>query len=181
MSPRVQSPLTIEFVLLGLLESRTMHGYELHKELNRLEGVGLVWRLKQSRLYALLERMESEGLVVGKMATVDNRPARREYTLTPEGCKRFEAWRQSPVDHMRDVRQEFLARLYFALQAGREPARQLLAAQRKATEEWSGGLEDCLAAVEDEQVYEKMVYSYRATQAGALLEWLDTCKKMVLS
>jgi len=179
MSPRLQSPLTLEFVLLGLLDQCPMHGYDLYKALNRLEGVGLVWRVKQSQLYALLERLDSGGLLEGRMVPGENRPDRREYALTAEGRARFEAWRSSPVEHMRDVRQEFLARLDFALLAGREAARSLIEAQRRACRGWLDDLTAQTAALEESQVYETMVFRYRISQAGALLDWLGVCERLV--
>lgn len=181
MSPRLQSPLTLEFVLLGSLEQHPMHGYDLYKALNRLEGVGLVWRVKQSRLYSLLDRLENSGLLAGKVVPGENRPDRREYSLTAEGRARFEAWRSSPVEHMRDVRQEFLARLYFSLQSGRDAAHSLIEAQRGACRGWLDDLTDQTTAlhITENQVYETMVFRYRISQASALLDWLGECERLV--
>lgn len=179
MSPRLQSPLTLEFVLLGLLEQRAMHGYDLYKALNRLEGVGIVWRVKQSKLYALLERLAAGGLLAGKMVPGENRPDRREYALTAEGRARFEAWRSSPVEHMRDVRQEFLARLYFALLAGQGAAHSLIEAQRAACRGWLDDLTLQSGALAEDQLYETMVFRYRISQAEALLDWLGVCEGLV--
>ncbi|MCC6147866.1 MAG: PadR family transcriptional regulator [Anaerolineaceae bacterium] len=179
MSPRPQSPLTFEFVLLGLLEQRPMHGYDLFKALDRLEGVGLVWRVKQSRLYALLDRLEGEGLLSGKVVPSQNRPDRREYQLTEEGHARFETWRASPVGHLRDVRQEFLARLYFALQAGQDSARSLVSAQRDCCRRWMDEMAAQAVLLGEDRLYEILVLRYRISQAGALLEWLDVCERQI--
>ena len=61
MCPMTPTPLTIEWSLLGLLRQQPMHGYELHQMLSTAEGLGLIWHLKQSQLYALLERLEERG------------------------------------------------------------------------------------------------------------------------
>ena len=55
MSPRRSAPFNLEFILLGFLSQRAMHGYDLYKTLVQGGGVGLVWRVKQSQLYALLD------------------------------------------------------------------------------------------------------------------------------
>ena len=179
MSPRKQSPLTLEFVLLGLLEIQPMHGYDLYKALNRLEGVGLVWRIKQSQLYALLERLDGDGMLDGRIIPGDNRPDRREFSLTSEGHRRFETWRSSPVQHIRDIRQEFLARLYFAILNGKDTARMLISVQRDACRGWLDDLNIQAAGLGTGQVYDGMVYRYRISQARATLEWLDTCEGML--
>lgn len=179
MSPRKQSPLTLEFVLLGLLEAQPMHGYDLYKALNRLEGVGLVWRLKQSQLYALLERLDADGMLEGRVIPGENRPDRREFSPTSAGRRQFEDWRSSPVQHMRDVRQEFLARLYFAILHGKDTARSLIVAQREACRNWLADLLAQAGGLEPDRIYDGMVYRYRISQAGALLEWLDACEGML--
>ncbi len=176
--PRKSSPLTLEFVLLGLLEKQPMHGYDLYKEINRLEGVGLVWRIKQSQLYALLERLEDEGLLQARVIPGANRPDRREFSLSADGQHQFETWRCSPVHHIRDIRQEFLARLYFALNRDAGTARVLIHAQKETCQAWVDVLNLQINQLEG-QLYEQMVFRYRLAQACAALDWLDTCEGMI--
>jgi PadR family transcriptional regulator, regulatory protein AphA len=114
MSPRKDSPLTIEYLLLGLLDQGPNHGYHLYKELDRFEGVGLVWHIKQGKLYALLDRLETEGLLEAKLISNQEYPPRKEYSLTEHGKMVYQNWMQSPVNHGREMRQDFLARYYFA-------------------------------------------------------------------
>jgi DNA-binding PadR family transcriptional regulator len=63
MSPRVKEPLTLEYALLGFLRAGPAHAYEIHQRLSQTEVLGLVWRLKQRQVYALLERLEEENYV----------------------------------------------------------------------------------------------------------------------
>ena len=72
MSPRRQSPLTNEYILLGFLHQQSGYGYDIYKELNGLVGLALVWHVKQSQLYALLDKLEMDGLL--KSAIRDRRP-----------------------------------------------------------------------------------------------------------
>jgi PadR family transcriptional regulator AphA len=76
MSPMVKLPLTIEHALLGLLRRGPMHAYEMHRMLLQSEALGLVWRLKQSQLYALLGRLEEAGYVAGVVEAQPARPPR---------------------------------------------------------------------------------------------------------
>ena len=52
MSPRPLTPLTLEYILLGLLAERSMHGYDLFRELQGRTGLAMIWHVKQSMLYA---------------------------------------------------------------------------------------------------------------------------------
>ena len=66
MSPMVPLPLTIEHALLGYLNQKPMYGYEISQHLANSEGLGAVWRLKQSQLYALLSKLEEKGYITAK-------------------------------------------------------------------------------------------------------------------
>ena len=118
MSPRRASPLALEFILLDLVDQKPRHGYEIHKELVRLEGIGLVWRLNQSQLYALLDKLETRGMLEGQVLEGENRPDRREMRLSAEGKKQLEEWADLPVESQRFMRQEFLAKLYHVHRRG---------------------------------------------------------------
>src|SRR4051812_40584710 len=97
MSPMVRLPLTTEHALLGFLRQQPMYGYEIHQQLSESAGLGLVWRLKQSQLYALLGKLEQEGYIVATLEAQDARPPRKVYRLTGSGHLAFLEWVQTPV------------------------------------------------------------------------------------
>ncbi len=49
--------------ILGFLVTEPMHGYELHKQVTDLSGFGIVWNIKIGKLYAMLNRLEKDGLI----------------------------------------------------------------------------------------------------------------------
>ena len=55
MSPKISHPLTVELGLLGYLHQAPC---TVTKSTTLKRGPGLVWRLKQAQLYALLARFE---------------------------------------------------------------------------------------------------------------------------
>ena len=57
-----QAPLSLEHILPGLLCLGPAHGYDLYKKINNFEGISLVWHIKQSLLYAVLDKLEIEWL-----------------------------------------------------------------------------------------------------------------------
>src|SRR5262245_48213282 len=120
--PRVNEPLSTEFALLGFLRQQPMYGYEIHQKLLEATGLGLVWRLKQSQLYALLIKLEREGFVTVTLEHQEARPPRKMFELTEAGRNAFLDWVQQPVAQGRKLRLDFLAKLYFARFEGVEVA-----------------------------------------------------------
>jgi DNA-binding PadR family transcriptional regulator len=177
--PRQSSPLSFEYILLGFLERAPIHGYDLFKRLNNLESIGMVWTIKQSQLYALLERLEEEGLVTSTVIPGESRPNRKQFHITSVGQQTFYAWRGSPVQHGREIRQEFLAKLYFTLQVDNDTTLELIEAQRGLCYDWINDIEYSLDNSSESQLFEKIVYQYRITQIQAILNWLNEIKKEI--
>lgn len=174
--PRTPSPLSLEFILLGFLHLQPAHGYELYKKLSAPEGAAMVWRIKQPQLYALLDRLERDQLIAARLVPGEARPDRREYAITPAGQARFETWRCAPVMRFRGMRQEFMAKLYFASLAGKKPARQLLEAQEEVCLAWIDGLQVRLNEVDKKDRFERMLLGFRLAQARTTLAWLGQCR-----
>ncbi len=181
MSPRPSAPLTLEYVLLGLLDRQPMHGYDLYKAITSQSEIALVWSIKQSQLYALLDKLEERGLLSSALIPGEAHPDRKEFKPTAEGHKAFQYWMQSPVHHGRDMRQEFLARLYFALQNGKEYAFELLRQQRQVCLSWKGRLERRFEAPEGQNQFSRLIFYYRMGQIDAMLDWLETCHKELIA
>ena len=76
-----------------------MHGYEIYQHMSDPNGLGLVWVVKQSRLYALLAGLEKEGYIEAVLEPQESRPPRKVFHLTESGEKVFLNWVQSPVPH----------------------------------------------------------------------------------
>jgi PadR family transcriptional regulator AphA len=179
MDPSRRTPLSIEWSLLGFLAEQPMHGYEIHQHLSQAAELGLVWHLKQSRLYALLTRLEERGYVDYTMEPQDPRPPRKVYALTPEGRAALDAWLQSPVKHGRDFRLEFLAKLYFAQQESKAMLHALFEAQRSLCQRWLEQQQAALDALEP-GTFEWLVYRFRLGQVQATVQWLDVSEAVLL-
>jgi PadR family transcriptional regulator, regulatory protein AphA len=175
MSPRQQSPFSFEYVLLGIIYLHPIHGYELFKEISQLEGIALIWRVKQSQLYALLDKLEIEGFIESTLIPNESHPPRKQYNLTDGGRASFLSWVQTPVNHGRDVRQDFMARLYFASRLGKDTVARLLEQQKAVCQTWKDGVEQQLSSMTDDQSFDRLVYEYRLKQMDATLSWLDEC------
>ena len=175
--PRVTVPLSTEFALLGFLRRQPMYGYEIHQQLSAATGLGLVWRLKQSQLYALLTKLEREGYVVTNIEYQEARPPRKMFELTEAGRRAFLEWVQQPVPQGRKLRLDFLAKLYFAQFEGEEVAHRLIEHQRAACRTWLRQQQEEAGVLRHRQPYDGLVFQFRIGQIEAILAWLDTCQE----
>lgn len=173
-----QPSLSIEIGLLGFFRQEPKHGYAIHQELSDPAGLGPVWRIKLSRLYALLNKLEEAGYLRTTTEPQENRPPRKVSHLTDEGEAVFLSWIQSPVRHGRSLRLEFLIKLYFARLEGEDATGRLLAAQREQCHEWLATEQ----VVINEEIaggrrYGRLVHEFRSGQLQAMLNWIDYCQK----
>ncbi|MFN8499436.1 MAG: PadR family transcriptional regulator [Anaerolineae bacterium] len=179
MSPMVKQPLTTEHALLGFLRDGPIHGYQLYQQLTAARDLGLVWRLKEPQLYRLLSRLEEAGYVEAVYAPQTSRPARRLLHLTDAGRDAFEAWVRAPVSHGRDLRVEFLAKLYFARQLGPDVVDRLIGGQRTLLAASRDDLADEAERIRAMRPFDWLVLEFRLGQIRAMLEWLDVCSATV--
>jgi DNA-binding PadR family transcriptional regulator len=174
--PRSQTPFSLEYILLGFLAQGPIHGYDLYKKIGHFEGIALIWHVKQSQLYALLDKLEKEDLLTSKIVPGEAHLARKEFQITELGKKSFLNWLASPVQHGRDMRQEFLAKLYFAQKAGVAVSLELIDQQKTVCTGWLAGLQNNLIKTSAEEHFERMTFQYRIAQIQATLEWLEYCR-----
>lgn len=180
MSPMTKQPLQIEHALLGFLHQQPMHAYEIHQMLLCSEALGLVLHLKQSLLYVMLDRLEAAGYLLSELEPQGSRPPRKILHITVAGRHAFREWLVAPVQHGRDFRLEFLAKLYFASHDDPASATALLSAQQAACREWLADLRGKADAIEGVRTYDWLVIQFRIGQIEAILAWLDTCAATVL-
>jgi PadR family transcriptional regulator, regulatory protein AphA len=164
---------SIEFSLLGLLGERPMHGYELHREMRRESGLGLVWKVKQAHLYAVLSRLEASGLIASELVASARGPARKVFRLTAAGRAAFDEWVRAPSDRS-GFRLDFPAKLLFATKRGGRAASSLVAEQRRLCSSWIDDMRSRRAACEEGGL-DGLVYRYRVGQLEAMAAWLEDC------
>ena len=122
----------VEYAVLGLLRVSPRHGYDLVGEFEAEAELGDALRVDLSNLYAALKRLERRGLILGVVERAGSRPARHVYHLTAVGEVEFERWLGEPVRHNRDIRLDFVLKLYFCLRLYPERIDGLLTRQLAA-------------------------------------------------
>jgi DNA-binding PadR family transcriptional regulator len=76
-----------KLLLLGLLLSHDMHGYQLNELLKQDPGTPI--SLNKSNAYKLLSDMDKDGWVTHIQEQAGNRPVRRVYSVTETGKSAF--------------------------------------------------------------------------------------------
>jgi PadR family transcriptional regulator, regulatory protein AphA len=168
----LRRPPEIELALLGFLRDGPQHGYQIHQTASDPAGLGLIWHLKQSQLYALLTKLEKDGYVASVLQSQEPHPPRRVFKLTPSGRKAYQNWLTNPVAVPRLIRQEFLAKLYF-LQGDQASACLLIDRQRETCQRWLEGFKQ-QAAKNETGSFGWMTYQYRIKHIESILAWLET-------
>ena len=159
---------TTEYALFGALMSGPRHGYEILRFLET--GLGPAWRVSTSQLYALLKRMDKEGLVNSTLETQDTRPSKRVFSIMPAGRKRFLQWLKSPTAHARDLRIEFLTKLYFFHYLDIQGGSDLVNSQIALLKQFQSILRKKKLAEGDD--YKRLVYGFRISTLKGWLDWL---------
>lgn len=171
---RTQDPLTMDFILLGIIDRQPTHAYDLYKQLTTSEELKTLWTFRQSRLYAVLDKIERSGLISTAIDSESQLPVRKICTITPLGKSAFENWLHSPAEHMNEIRSDFLGKLYFLKDRPEEELYRVLEAQKHQCEIWQRNIEKKLSEHPNEQDYLHIIYSFRAEFIRSTLRWLKT-------
>ncbi len=120
--------MSVRNALLGLLQQKPRHGYELRAAFEAMVGGQDNWSVKPAQIYSTLARLEEGGLIERQATLQDGGPEKRVYAITSRGRAELGAWFASPVptQHQRD---EFFLKLMVGLATGSD-ARELVYTQR---------------------------------------------------
>jgi tRNA-Thr(GGU) m(6)t(6)A37 methyltransferase TsaA len=126
--PRTDPSLS-EWAALGLLCEAPRHGWAIARELAPDGEIGQIYSCTRPLVYRALGGLRESGLVEARGTTSsDAGPARTTLAATRRGRAAFRHWRDSPVEHVRDLRSELMLKLLFHERSSLEPA-PLLRAQ----------------------------------------------------
>ncbi len=172
--------LTIEHALLGFVYDTPLHGYEIYRQLSDPAGLWQVWRLKQSQLYALLTKLEEKEYLTATLQPQEGRPPRKIYTLNEAGRVAFRDWLAMPVAHGRQMRIEFLAKMYFAHRQEPLLVLHLIERQIGVCQRWRGEFQPPSKAMTERGFFGYAVQHFRHNQVESFLVWLTACRQALL-
>lgn len=163
---------TPDETILGLLSAETRHGYDLLEHFRETAELGRVWTMSTSQVYAVLKRMEKQGLIRGEERAAPGAPPRIEYSVTAAGRERLQKWlfEREPSASMRRVRVEFMSRLYVARLLNL-PAGEIVANQRRACRQQLARTRSAREATAS--AVERTVLDFVIGQLEAAIKWLE--------
>jgi PadR family transcriptional regulator AphA len=170
--PRVKTGLTTsELAVLGLLARGPDYGYRLQQHFSGRSALARVCPIEPAALYAVLKSLSGLELIDGEWDR-SQYPPKAVYSITLEGEAAFERWLMSPVSRIREIRADFLVKLYFALQRDPALAEVLLEAQAEVCRQYEAEYASELAAA-DEDSFEAMFITSKLSAATITRDWLQ--------
>ena len=157
-----------ELLLLGLLRSQEMHGYQLHEAIDSHLGMGV--QLTKPTAYRLLKNMAEDGWMTFREEQEGNRPPRRVYAITAQGEVAFQQLLRENLANYQPVEFTCHIGLAFLDELSAEEALPLLYRRRAGIEEL---LESARAYCEHPGSLQLML-EHQVHQLAAELDWLDT-------
>lgn len=174
------SRVSPDYVILGLLEAETSHGYQLLEHFRCPERLERIWKLSTSRIYTLLKRLEQQELIDGREEDAVDAPMRTVYWLTDSGREALYNWLDDPKPSAstRNIRTEFLSRLYIARVLNR-PTEPIIDAQRDACLNQIARLEN--HHLLDSCSIGELALTLQIEEMRVIVHWLQTCEGAFVS
>ncbi|HXG37100.1 MAG TPA: helix-turn-helix transcriptional regulator [Dehalococcoidia bacterium] len=170
--PKLKTGLTTSHhALLGLLSLKPAHGYDLLRMLHGDTGAGRIVPLKPATLYAILHDLQARGLIKGQLLS-DSYPPRTLFSPTELGQEVFRKWLAEPVRRIREVRSDFLLKIYFAALLAPEEGLRLLDRQIQVIESYVQNLSAELPLYAPDS-FDYLVVESKLTAAQNTQVWLE--------
>lgn len=164
--------MSVRHSLLALLDQGPSYGYQLKAEFERRTGGS--WPVNVGQVYATLDRLERDGLVVQSETDTEGHVF---YAITSSGSEEARAWLSAAVPRSTTTRDELAIKLALAVTLpGVDPA-EIIHAQRVATlrtlqeltrSKIAGGDADSVDEFAWQLVVDSLIF-----QAEAEVRWLD--------
>jgi PadR family transcriptional regulator AphA len=176
------SEMPAEHAILGLLllDDGAGHGYDLARHFADGQPLAEVIRLEPGMLYHHLKKLNRSGWATASIEHQGTRPPRMVYRITDAGRAELHRWLREPVAHTREIRLEFLVKLYFARRLDARLAQRLIAEQletcRRLEASLAAQLERAQTAApgSNDPAFSRLVLDLRLRQTRAAIAWLST-------
>jgi len=103
--------MSLDHAILGFLNYRPLSGYDLKKIFDT--SVRHFWPADQSQIYRTLNRLAEKGLAEMQVVEQEDRPDRKEYSITAAGQEELRQWLVTPLP-FGDHRNAPMIQVFFA-------------------------------------------------------------------
>ncbi len=181
------SKLSLGNALLGLLNYRSMTGYDLKKTFDNT--IDFFWSAQMSQIYRELNNLEQKGLVLSKIEAQEKRPDRKVYQLTEEGRNTFLNWlNKFPNQLSQNNRSRFLMRVFFSSKIKLDELAFEITRYKKEKENQLKYLEKVQQGINDyskdkkyktETFYWELILKKGNKDNSADIEWAEECLQLI--
>jgi PadR family transcriptional regulator AphA len=171
MSPRKSELSAAEYAILGLVYRQPGHGYQIAQEMAPNKGLGLICPLRLSNVYFLLGNLEQSGHIEVARRQADVYPPKTVFQVTAAGRRAFQSWIRQPLTRLRQVRLDFLLKVYFLRQQGVERILGLLDEQIEFCQRYVSEWKALVQSTEPDS-FDCLAMQSRVAAAQGTLDWL---------
>lgn len=170
--------MSVRHGILAVLDRRSMHGYDLRRELESELGAG--WAINYGQVYTTLERLVRDGLVVqSDTVSVSDAPDRKLYTVTPAGRTALRQWFLTPVQGGETRRDELFAKIVLGL-THEVGVTDIIQAQRKSELHRIGEMTALKASLDPAlDLAEVLQLDLSILRTEAVIRWLDIAESKI--
>ncbi len=153
--------------LLGLLEDRPRHGYDLRQTYE--QRFPSARPLRSGQVYSTLSRLQRDGFVDALGGEPGRGPDRKLFAITEDGVALFDEWVTSPEPTDPYLQDALFMKVVLALSSGRS-AQTLLDAQR---DEHLESMRDLTRRKDEADLSETLRLDFALFHLEADLRWID--------
>ncbi|MDP2183158.1 MAG: PadR family transcriptional regulator [Actinomycetota bacterium] len=170
--------MSVKHGLLAMLNRRSMHGYELGRELE--DELGPSWAVNYGQVYTTLERLARDGFVVqSETVSTAEAPDRKLYTVTPAGRAELRRWFLAPIEGVGVGRDELYAKILLGLTAEID-IDDVIHVERKAQLRRIGQLTEAKERLNpDLDLAAVLQLDMSIMKTDAVIQWLDSAESKI--
>ena len=158
-----------DWLVLAILSQQSAHGFAV-AQLTAPDGeFGRVWQIPKAVIYRSIGRLIEAGLIAPEGVEPGQGPQRTVYSATACGREAASEWLRTPVEHVRDIRSQFLLKLALLDRAAADPG-ELLSRQREVLTPIVRAIE---AKENEYRGFDAVLLAWRKATAAAALDFLD--------
>lgn len=175
---------TLKYAILGLLNRRSMTGYDMTKEFETT--LFEFWSAKHSQIYPELKYLTEAGLIEYKIEIAGSVLEKKLYSITEAGRKDFQQWELLQHKIKPTHKDEFRLQLFFSDSIAPERRLSLLQSQLQEHQERLEHLRNNLQKFSVLPPVQQTEFSDYLVLLGAIMReesccsWLETCIRLCL-
>ncbi|WP_079478290.1 PadR family transcriptional regulator [Halobacillus salinus] len=122
-----------KYAILGVLTIGCRTGYSIKQMIDG--SLNHFWKISYGQIYPTLKKLVEEGLASVKEQTQEDKPDKKEYSLTSDGEKALRDWLAEPLENVPKEKNELLLKLFFSRHQSLSTTLHLLEQYKKQLKE----------------------------------------------